>query len=71
MKASATMAAALLAASALASPGLAQVSDDVVKIGVLTDMTGSRPTSQAKVPLWPPRWQSRSSVGQFSANPSR
>jgi branched-chain amino acid transport system substrate-binding protein len=40
MKASTTMAAALLAASALASPGVAQVSDNVVKIGVLTDMTG-------------------------------
>src|SRR4051812_27182598 len=40
MKASATIVAALLAASALASPGLAQVSDDVVKIGVLTDMAG-------------------------------
>nr|WP_247654185.1 MULTISPECIES: ABC transporter substrate-binding protein [unclassified Microvirga] len=30
----------MIGATAFASPGLAQVSDDVVKIGVLTDMTG-------------------------------
>ena len=71
MKASGTIVAALLAASALASPGVAQVSDNVVKIGVLTDMTGVTSDVTGKVLLWPPRWQSRSSVGRFSANPSR
>ena len=40
MKATAAIAAAVLGATALASPGKAQVSDDFVKIGVLTDMTG-------------------------------
>jgi branched-chain amino acid transport system substrate-binding protein len=42
---------AALAATALASPALAQVSDDVVKIGVLTDMNGpaSTPTGQGSV----------------------
>jgi branched-chain amino acid transport system substrate-binding protein len=42
---------ALLAATALASPALAQISDDVVKIGVLTDMNGpaSTPTGQGSV----------------------
>jgi branched-chain amino acid transport system substrate-binding protein len=43
---------ALLAAAVLASPGaLAQVSDDVIKIGVLTDMNGpaSTPTGQGSV----------------------
>jgi branched-chain amino acid transport system substrate-binding protein len=40
MKAITMMAAALLGTTALASPGKAQVSNDVVKIGVLTDMTG-------------------------------
>src|ERR1700740_3834024 len=42
---------AALAATALASPAFAQVSDDVVKIGVLTDMAGpaSAPTGQGSV----------------------
>ncbi|MBQ0819496.1 ABC transporter substrate-binding protein [Microvirga sp. HBU67558] len=40
MKAIAALAATMIGATAFASPGLAQVSDDVVKIGVLTDMTG-------------------------------
>ncbi len=42
-----TLAAAMLASTA----ALAQVSDDVVKIGVLTDMTGpsSTPTGQGSV----------------------
>src|SRR6201996_8437817 len=42
---------AALAATAFASPALAQVSDDVVKIGVLTDMNGpaSAPTGQGSV----------------------
>jgi len=42
---------AALAATALASPAFAQVSDDVVKIGVLTDMNGpaSTPTGQGSV----------------------
>src|SRR6195952_3302920 len=42
---------AALAAAVLVSPALAQVSDDVVKIGVLTDMNGpaSSPTGQGSV----------------------
>src|SRR5579864_1086165 len=42
---------AALAATAFASPALAQISDDVVKIGVLTDMNGpaSTPTGQGSV----------------------
>jgi branched-chain amino acid transport system substrate-binding protein len=42
---------AALAAAPLASPALAQISDDVVKIGVLTDMNGpaSTPTGQGSV----------------------
>jgi branched-chain amino acid transport system substrate-binding protein len=42
---------AALAATAFASPALAQVSDDLVKIGVLTDMNGpaSAPTGQGSV----------------------
>jgi branched-chain amino acid transport system substrate-binding protein len=42
---------AALAATALVSPAFAQVSDDVVKIGVLTDMNGpaSTPTGQGSV----------------------
>ncbi|HWL18863.1 MAG TPA: ABC transporter substrate-binding protein, partial [Bradyrhizobium sp.] len=41
----------MLAAAALASPARAQISDDVVKIGVLTDMNGpaSTPTGQGSV----------------------
>src|SRR4051794_5567403 len=40
-----------LAALLLSTPALAQVSDDVVKIGVLTDMNGpaSTPTGQGSV----------------------
>jgi branched-chain amino acid transport system substrate-binding protein len=42
---------AALATALLASPALAQISDDVVKIGVLTDMNGpaSTPTGQGSV----------------------
>jgi branched-chain amino acid transport system substrate-binding protein len=42
---------AALAAALLASPALAQISDEVVKIGVLTDMNGpaSTPTGQGSV----------------------
>jgi branched-chain amino acid transport system substrate-binding protein len=42
---------AALATSLLVSPALAQISDDVVKIGVLTDMNGpaSTPTGQGSV----------------------
>jgi branched-chain amino acid transport system substrate-binding protein len=42
---------AALAAAPVASPALAQISDDVVKIGVLTDMNGpaSTPTGQGSV----------------------
>jgi branched-chain amino acid transport system substrate-binding protein len=50
---SARLAAALaaLATALLVSPALAQISDDVVKIGVLTDMNGpaSTPTGQGSV----------------------
>jgi len=47
LSALATLAAGLLSASA----ALAQISDDVVKIGVLTDMSGpaSTPTGQGSV----------------------
>ena len=43
--------AAILAAVSYAAPAVAQVSDDVVKIGVLTDMNGpaSTPTGQGSV----------------------
>jgi branched-chain amino acid transport system substrate-binding protein len=40
MKAIAAIAAAVIGTTALTSPGMAQVSNDFVKIGVLTDMTG-------------------------------
>jgi branched-chain amino acid transport system substrate-binding protein len=40
MKAIAAIAAAVIGTTALTSPGKAQVSDDFVKIGVLTDMSG-------------------------------
>jgi branched-chain amino acid transport system substrate-binding protein len=40
MKAIAALAAAVIGTTAFTSPGMAQVSDDFVKIGVLTDMTG-------------------------------
>jgi len=40
MKAIAAIAAAVIGTTALTSPGMAQVSNDSVKIGVLTDMTG-------------------------------
>jgi branched-chain amino acid transport system substrate-binding protein len=41
----------ILAAALLASTAVAQVSDDMVKIGVLTDMNGpaSTPTGQGSV----------------------
>jgi branched-chain amino acid transport system substrate-binding protein len=40
MKAIQSFAAALLGAAVLSTPGAAQVSDDFVKVGVLTDMSG-------------------------------
>src|ERR1700720_3567492 len=48
---STTMLGVALAAAMLSSPALAQISDDVVKIGVLTDMNGpaSTPTGQGSV----------------------
>jgi branched-chain amino acid transport system substrate-binding protein len=46
-----TAAALMMAALASSSPAVAQVSDDIVKIGVLTDMNGpaSTPTGQGSV----------------------
>src|ERR1700755_1188944 len=46
-----TIALAALAAAVLVSPAHAQISDDIVKIGVLTDMNGpaSTPTGQGSV----------------------
>ena len=46
-----SMLAAILTAASYAAPAVAQVSDDVVKIGVLTDMNGpaSTPTGQGSV----------------------
>src|ERR1043165_922067 len=51
MPARTCLAPVALAALLLSSPALAQVSDDVVKIGVLTDMNGpaSTPTGQGSV----------------------
>src|ERR1700743_583206 len=48
---STTMLGVALAAAMVSSPALAQISDDVVKIGVLTDMNGpaSTPTGQGSV----------------------
>jgi branched-chain amino acid transport system substrate-binding protein len=52
MRVRALTAAAMLAAALLSStPSFAQLSDDIVKIGVLTDMNGpaSTPTGQGSV----------------------
>ena len=63
---------ALAALSVAATePAKAQISDDVVKIGVLTDMSGPSSTATVRV-RWPPRkWQSTISAARFWASRSR
>ena len=45
----------------------AQVSDGVVKLGVLNDMSSSTRTPPAKAAFWPPRWRSRTLAVRFWA----
>ena len=63
---------AAFAAAVLSSPAaLAQVSDDMVKIGVLTDMNGpaSTPTGQGSVTA--AKWRWTISAAKFWASRSR
>ena len=45
----------------LSAGAQAQYSGNVVKIGVLTDLSGTYPTSPAPAPVLPPKWRSPTS----------